>query len=261
MWPPPVAVAFDPGYDGPLRITVSLGAWEHDTDGDGLIDLVESLRTLADRGAFVRSDRPPAQAAMPLLATQHSPPGQYVWEVDARTVDHRFGQIFRNQMAMFAAVFCPVNHATIEMLQRTRARRPANLSPIDPLAVEQGLVYPERSNKLRFPISENDVLDYASERRAEIVLVDRFDDDLLARLRQWFDLWARALDCAYPSGEDRLKKGRCAIWDYRTDLIDDVTIETQLGYWGAAECAWNSYANLVGRVDTELAAVAELRIY
>ena len=261
MWPPPVEVAFDGGYDGPLRIVVSLGSWQHDFDGDKLVELVGGLIVLADRGAFVRSDLHPREAAMRTVATKHAPPAHYQWEVEARAVDHRFSQIFRNQISMHAAGFCPVTYASIEMVDTRRSRLPAPLPPLDPIAVAERKVYPERSQKLRFRFSDHDVVDYATERRAEIELVSPYDDGKLAAFREWFDRWARDLDCAYASTEQAMVNGRCAIWDYRTDILDAITVETHLGYWGAPECAWDSYANLVGRIDAELAEVAELRIY
>jgi len=257
----PFAVAFDAGYDGPLRLSITLGPWQHASDGDQLLALIEGLALLADRGAFVRSAVHPKDARMRLLSSAHSAPHRYVWDYDARGVDARFAQIVRNQLVMYTAVCCPVQHALLEMLQPPRPATPAALAPLDALAVAQGKVYPERFGKLRFVVEEDFAGDVASGRRAEIELVEAFDDALLATLRDWFDLWARTLDCAYSASEPRLAEGKCAIWDYDTDLVDDVTIETTLGYWGAPECAWHSYANLVARVDAELSPVHALRIY
>ncbi len=258
---PPVVVAFDPGYDGPIRITVTLGPWRHDIDGANLIELVDGLLLLADRGAFVRPDLHPVDALARVRGTRHAEPTQYIWEVDVRGVDHRFAQIFRNQMAMFEAVFCPVAHASLEMTAAPHPRLPRPLPPIDGLAVEEGKVYPERSRKLGFGVAVGAVADYSTERRAEVELTGMFDDDTLARFREWFDHWAKTLDCAYASSEQAVATGRCAIWDFGTDILDDVSFETTLGYWGAPECAWDSYVNLVGRVDAEMAKVAEVRIY
>jgi len=258
---PPVVVAFDPGYDGPLRITISLGTWRHDVDGHQLEELIDGLLVLADRGAFVRPELHPADAVVRVGATRHVPPVQYIWEFEARGLDHRFAQVFRNQMVMYEKVFCPVTHASLEMLRPAQPRLPRPLPPIDGLAVEQGKVYPERSRKLAFGVRNGEVADYATDRRAEVELAGRFDDAALEKFREWFDLWAKMLDCAYASSEVAAETGRCAIWDFGTDILDDVSFETRLGYWGAPECAWDSYVNLVGRVDAEIAKVAEVRIY
>ena len=86
----PFWVAFDADYDGPLRLSITLAPWQHDTDGDQLLALIEGLALLADRGAFVRKTVPPKDARMRVLSTAHTPPQRYVWELDARGVDHRF---------------------------------------------------------------------------------------------------------------------------------------------------------------------------
>lgn len=257
--------AFAPHYEGPLRLSIRLGAWEQPSDGVELIELIDNLLTLADRGAFVRPEFRPADAAVRVLTTSHAPPGHYVWEFDARLLDARFVQILRNQLVMYTAVFCPVLEASVEMLQplpgsSTRSALPAPWPPIDELEVEAGRVYPEASRKLRFPILHQPVSDYRRNRRAEIEFVEPISDDTLAILRDWFDGWGRALDCAFAPSEEALFAGKCAIFDAGTDILDEITVETHIEMWEAAECAWNSYQNLVGRIDHELARVAELRI-
>jgi hypothetical protein len=261
MWPPPVSVAFAPSYDGRLRISVALGPWQNDYDGKQLTELVEGLLLLCDRGAFVRAAAHPIDASAQVIGTRHAPPSLYIWDVAVAGVDHRFSQIFRNQMAMFAGVFCPVQHATIEMLDGAHPPRPVPLPDIDPVGVGQGHVYPGRSTQLRFAVSEQEVGDYAQNRRAEVEFVNEIDDATLAVLRSWFHQWAELLDCAYPGAESALEKGRCAFWDHRTDILDVITLETSVGYWGAVENAWDGYVNLVGRVDAQIARVRELRLY
>jgi hypothetical protein len=258
---PRTTVALSPDYDGSIRIAVSLGAWERATDGDSLMELVENLFVLADRGAFVREDAEPADAALRVERTAHSPPSRYTWDVLARHLDHRFVQVFRNQMVMFSAVYCPVEQVHVEMLAHGRARADLLLPPIDAVAAARGDNYPPRSHRLPFDISVEEISDYRRARRAEIELVAPISDDMLGTFRDWFDLWLTSLDCGYASSEDALTSGRCAIYDGGTEILDEITVETRIEMWGAPECTWASYLNLVGRADRELARVAAVRVY
>lgn len=261
MHVPTVKSAIDRNYDGPIRICVTLGPWEQDQDGPQLVQLVEDFLRLGDLGVFARSRVHPADSVMRPIATHHAPPVQYVWDVDMRRVDPRFVQVFRNQMLMFSAVFCPVLHVTIEMLQPSRPLPPSAVPLLDSLAVEQGQVYPQLSQNLAIPITYEGAADYQSNRRAEVELSGSITDEMLETIREWFDLWARTLDCGYSSTEDRLQTGKCAIFDASTDILDVVTFETHIGTWGAPECAWDGYLNLVGRVDRDIGHVVAARIY
>ena len=261
MQVPRTLVALRPDYDGPVRVQVSLGAWEHSSDGDSLTDLVQDLFLLADRGAFVRGNAHPEDAAVRVQTVDYSPPSRYAWEVEARNLDHRFSQVLRNQMVMFSAVYCPVDEVSIEMLAVGHPRPASELPPIDSMAAAGGDNYPPLSNRLHFDIEFEQVSDYRRARRAEVEFVDPISDHLLATGREWFDLWLSALDCAYASSEEALRSGRCAIFDGTTDILDEATLETRVEMWGAPEYAWNSYLNLVGRVDRDLARVAAVRVY
>lgn len=258
---PETRVSLEPNYNGPLRITVTLGEWNDDGDGDELVRTVEGVLMFADRGAFVRETAHPADAVMKIIAARHAPPVQFIWDVDARSIDHRFTRVLANQLIMFHHAFCPITNATVEMLQPPKPTLPRALPELDEVEVEAGHVYPPRSSTLGFAVSHIAVADYKRERRAEVEFSGVIDDDTLVALREWFEPWPHLLDCAYAATPRQLEDGAHAIFDVLTDIIDEGTIETAIGVFGGSEQAWNGYLNLVGRAEREFGKVVAVRIY
>lgn len=253
MKAPPTDVGLSPVVTGPVELVVSLAPPIDPAMLEELRAYLADFLFVADRGAFVIADRPPEAASLAVTA-EHSTAAGFVLVCEAANLDRRFVQVLRNMCVMFSAVHHPVAYVRARM-----AGVPLGpLPPIDPTAVTER--YPPRSKHLRFGHELTIGGDYRGPRYAEISFASALDEPFADEIVAWLRTWANVALGGFSSSEAELESGDCAIFDAVPDLRDPATIEVPVAMFGAPACAWNTFLNLCGRIDAELARVVAVEI-
>lgn len=240
----------------PVRVTVMLKAPVPDDTLQELDELVQGIFRMADLGAYVCEQSLPADARFKLIDRQRQATG-FVWECDARAVDRRFSQVFRNSMVMFNQL-----HHQVESLEMRAMTTPAPEGGPLPELGERSMAetYPPQSTHLQFRIDHELPDDSRNGARVEIGFVQPLGDEALEQILEWLELWATVSLGAYAETEEDAKTGECAIFDASPDITDDYTIEMPIEKFGAVEEAWNSLLNLCERISKEVARIATVII-
>jgi len=191
------------------------------------------------------------------VVNEHRLATGFVWECEAKAVDPRFAQVFRNDMVMFNQL-----HHLVQRLEMQAIIAPPPTGASLPELGSRSLTdtYPPRSKQLSFRINHEQPEDFRGGRRVEIVFAQPLSDNALEKTLDWLELWADVSLGIYAENEEDVETGECAIFDAVPDITDDYTIEMPIEMFGAVEEAWHSLFNLCERISTDIASISTVAV-